>query len=134
MFEKFEFTRSQIDKFFAAAERDLGIAGKNDTPEVKFRFSYDALLKLAIAVCATGNLRVKARAGHHVDLIKKLAQYLGDKEIEVLADDMRAKRNWDLYGGGIMISAKDAESYYGWTKKVFKKGDSYLKEKLGKLI
>ena len=33
---------------------------------------------------------------------------------------MRSKRNWDLYGGGALISAKEAKSYVKWVKNVFK--------------
>lgn len=114
MFERFKFTIGQIDSYRRSAERDLAIARKSDIPEVIFRFSYDALLKFATAICAQNGLRVKARQGHHIELIKKLAELIGDSEIEVLGNQMRSKRNWDLYGGGALISRKEAKEYSDW--------------------
>jgi hypothetical protein len=70
MFEKFHFSKRQIRKYYQSAIRDLKIASNSKIPEVIFRFSYDALVKLAIAVCAKNGLRVKARKGHHIELIK----------------------------------------------------------------
>jgi len=126
MFERFEFTSGQIGNYRRSAERDLMIARKSDIPDVAFRFSYDALLKLATAVCAQNSLRVKARQGHHIELIRKLAEIIGDSEIEVLGNQMRAKRNWDLYGGGAMISKKEAKEYSDWVAKVFARAQDFF--------
>ncbi len=133
MFEKFRFSRRQIEKYHNSAKRDLKIAAEADVPEVRFRFCYDALLKLSMAVCSQKGLRVKSRQGHHIELIKKLAFFLKDSEIEVLADEMRSKRNWDLYGGGITISQKEAEEYLQWTKKVFLKAEAVLHHKQSRM-
>lgn len=119
MFEKFRFSRKQIEKYHSSAKRDLKIASKAEVSEVRFRFCYDALLKLAIIVCAEQGLRVKSRRGHHIELLKKLSFFLKDPEVEILANEMRSKRNWDLYGGGIVISSKEAREYINWTKKIF---------------
>ena len=126
MFERFRFTDSQIANYRRSAERDLAIAHNSDIPEVAFRFSYDALLKLATAASAHKSLRVKARQGHHIELIKKLAEIMGDSEIEVLGNQMRAKRNWDLYGGGALISKKEAKEYSEWVARVFAKAQNYF--------
>jgi hypothetical protein len=121
MFEKFRFSKRQIRKYYQSAIRDLKIASNSKIPEVIFRFSYDALVKLAIAVCAKNGLRVKARKGHHIELIKKLSFYLKDPEVEILANEMRSKRNRDLYDGGILISEKEAKEYLEWVKQTFQK-------------
>lgn len=123
MFEKFRFSRRQIEKYYNSALRDLKIAATADVSEVRFRFCYDAILKLAIAMAAEKGLRVKSRRGHHIELIKKLSFFLKDPEIEILADEMRSKRNWDLYGGGVVVSQKEAKEYLEWTKKIFSKAD-----------
>jgi len=128
MFEKFEFSKRQINKYYHSALEDLKIASDSTTPEVVFRFCYDVLLKLAIAVCAENGLRVKARQGHHIELIKKLSYYLKDSEIELLANEMRTKRNWNLYGGGILISAKEAKDYLKWTRAIFQKVENYFQK------
>jgi len=133
MFEKFRFSRKQIEKYYKSAGRDLRIATEADVPEVRFRFCYDALLKLAMVVCAENGLRVKSRRGHYVELIRKLAFFLKDSEIEILADEMRSKRNWDLYGDGIIISQKEAKEYLDWTKKVFLKAEAFIHRKQSRL-
>jgi hypothetical protein len=129
MFEHFNFSKAQIEKYYKSAKKDFEIATDSSVPEVSFRFCYDAILKLAIAVCAENGLRVKAKKGHHVELIKKLSFYLNDPEIEILAGEMRAKRNWNLYGGGVLISEKEAKSYLEWTKNIFQKTEDYFKRK-----
>lgn len=134
MFEKFQFNNEQIEKYYSSALRDLRIAEKVELPEVVFRFSYDSLIKLAIAVCAINGMRVKARQGHHVELIAKLAEILKEKDIEILANDMRSKRNIDLYSGGLLITDKDSQAYLKWISGIFAKSNKYFKGKSPKLF
>ena len=134
MFEKFSFSLKQIQKYYQAAVRDFKIAQEAKIPEVTFRFCYDALLKLAITVCAENDLRVKAHKGHHFELIQKLSFYLTDKEIEVLGNEMRSKRNWDLYDGGVLISVKETLGYVEWVGQIFKKAEKYFNRKRPKLM
>jgi len=126
MFEKFKFTEKQIKNYYKSAVKDFKIAYQSDIPEVTFKFCYDVLLKLAIAVCAKNNLRVKARKGHHIELIKKLSDFLNDRDIMVIGNEMRSKRNWDLYSGGIIISEKEAKEYRKWIKAIILKVKDYL--------
>ena len=128
MFEKFIFSKKQVGKYYSSALRDLKIAKKAEDTEVSFRFCYDALLKLAITVCAKNNLRVKARQGHHIKLIDKLAEILKNKDVKVIGQEMRSKKNWDLYGGGVLISKKEAKEYLKWTDAIFREADNYLYE------
>ncbi len=127
MFEEFSFSEKQVEKYYQAARRDLKIAEEAEISEVAFRFSYDALLKLAIAVCASRGLRVKARKGHHIELVQKLSSFLSDQDIRMVADEMRSKRNRNLYDGGILISKKEASYYLDWTRKIFQKTEEVLK-------
>ncbi|MCF7906884.1 hypothetical protein K9K85_01210 [Patescibacteria group bacterium] len=126
MFEKFKFSEKQINRYYESAKKDFRIAFSSNVPEVSFRFSYDALLKLAIAICAIKDLRVKSKRGHHIELIKKLSIFLQDPEIEILANEMRSKRNWELYGGGATISQKQNQEYILWVKQIFKKAEKML--------
>jgi hypothetical protein len=61
-------------------------------------------------------------------LIKRLSIYLDDTEIEVLANEMRSKRNRDLYGGGAFISQKEIQEYIQWIKKIFERADIIIKK------
>ncbi len=126
MFEEFNFSARQINHYFNAASRDFKIAAGSSVPEIIFRFSYDALIKLAISICAKNSLRVKARAGHHIELLKQLSEFIDDKEIDAIGNQMRRKRNYDLYGGGILMSEKEAEEYREWLKNIFVKAEAYL--------
>ncbi len=128
MFEKFSFSEKQLNQYYKSAKKDLKIAASSNIPEVSFRFSYDALIKLAITICSIKGLRVKSRRGHHIELIKKLSFYLNDTEIEILANEMRSKRNWDLYGGGVIISGKEIQEYIRWIKKIFERADIIIKK------
>ena len=121
MFEKFNFSKEQVERFFTAAERDLKIAREAKAPEAVFLFAYNALIKTAIAVCARKGLRVRSQQGHHRELIEKLATHLGDEDVEVIGNEMREKRNWDFYDGGVTLSEKETGEYLEWVNKVFKK-------------
>ncbi len=126
MFKKQEFTAKQIEKYFDSALKDYKIAKESDVPEIIFKFSYDSLLKIAIAVCANDDLRVKSRVGHHIDLVKKLSEYLGDDDIFAIGNEMRKKRNFDLYSGGVLVSKKEALSYKVCLKKIIMQAEEYL--------
>jgi hypothetical protein len=132
-FEKFKFSQRQVKSFLTSARKDFAIAQKSDIADVSFRFGYDALIKLAIAVCAAENLKVHSRTGHHIELIDKLASLLAEPDIREFANQMRRKRNMDLYGGGTIISEKEAKYYLKKIKQAFLKADDYLAKKQGKV-
>jgi len=125
MFEKFTFTNKQVEKYFESALKDFNIA-RGAVSEVTFVFCYNCLLKLAIAVCAKNGWRVKSRQGHHVALISKLAESLKNNEVEAVIQEMRAKRNKDLYSGGVLITNKEAAMYFDFTAKLIKQVEEYL--------
>jgi len=126
MFEIFNYSSDQINKYYQAAVKDLRLAISAGAPELVFYACYNVIVKTAMAVCAKNNLRVKSRAGHHIELIGKLAEYLKDQEIEDIANKMRTKRNKDLYDGGTITTKKEAESYIVFCKKLIKETDNYL--------
>lgn len=126
MFEKFNFTKQQIEKYWDKAVRDFRLAGSAEEIEVIFVFTYEAMLKIAITVCAHNDLRVKARRGHHIELIDKMAEILKDEKIKQIGNEIRMKRNLGLYSGGDTVSRKEADFYCKFVKQVLIKADSYL--------
>lgn len=132
MFEKFQFSERQIKNYHRSAARDFKIARDSDIPEVVFKFCYDVLIKTAIAVSAKNGLRVKARQGHHIELLRKLSECLKNPDIEAIGNEMRSKRNLDLYGGGTLITEKETGEYKAWITQVFVQAEKYLygREKL----
>jgi hypothetical protein len=128
MFEKRKFTDGQVRKYFNGAIKDFKIASESDIPEVIFKFSYDSLLKLAISVCAKNGLRVRSKTGHHIELLKKLSEYFKNDDVFIIGDQMRKKRNFDLYSGGALISEKEAHDYLKRLKKIIIQAEDYLSE------
>ncbi len=92
-----------------------------------FKFSYDALVKTGITLIAACGCRVKSRQGHHIKILEKLSQILNDKDIQIIGEAMRKKRNLDLYQGGVLISQKEAAEYLHFVKKIVIAAEEYLK-------
>jgi hypothetical protein len=126
-FQKRNFDKKSVDKYFNNASKDFRIAFKNEDEEVIFKFSYDCLIKIGIALIASRGFRVKSRQGHHVKIIEKLSEILEDRNIILVGESMRKKRNFDLYAGGILITEKEAKSYLELVGGVIKKAEEYLK-------
>ncbi|MFA5854880.1 MAG: hypothetical protein WC846_01130 [Candidatus Gracilibacteria bacterium] len=125
--EKLEFTEEQVAGYLESAKKFLCIADESKTPEVKFQFSYDALLKLGITALAHKGYRVKIRLGHHMKTISALAEILNDKNIAIMGNSMRSKRNLDLYDQGWIVTEKEADEYCSFTKQVSKKVKALMK-------
>lgn len=121
-FQKFSFTDEQSDRFFQNALRDLKISKKDGIPEVRFTYAYQSLLKLGIALLAKKeSLKVRSIPGHHVAVISKTSEILNDEDINIIGNRMRMKRNKDLYDGGDIISAKEANECLKFVEQVFKR-------------
>lgn len=119
-FRKIKFTDGQIKQYFRAAKRDLNIASESNVPEIVFKFSYDALIKLGIALIAKRGYKVRSAIGHHVKILEKMSQILRNEDIITFGNKMRKDRNFDFYGGGILISQKDSQEYLKFTSSLFK--------------
>jgi len=119
-FQRFRFKPSQIEQLFSSAKRDLEIAGGSKIPDVTFKFSYDALIKIGLAVIAQKGYRAKSTAGHHLKIIETLSDILSLKEVEIFGNKMRQDRNLNLYDGRFIVGEKEATECLNFTKKVFK--------------
>jgi len=118
-FKKIAVSPKEITQFYENACRDLTIAQHDSYPEVRFTYAYQALLKGGIALIAhVGKVKAKSVPGHHVKLLEKVAEILSDNTIFTLGNAMRMKRNTDLYGGGELISKKEADDYYAFVADV----------------
>lgn len=130
-FRKFKFTTAQIENYLNNAYRDLEIAGESRRAEVKFSYSYTALIKGGIAVIArVKNAKVRSVPGHHVKIIEMLSKILGDDSISAVGNAMRSKRNLDLYGEGLIVSKKESKDYYEFVKKVLERIKAYFREEI----
>jgi len=120
-FQKLEFSPEQLARYMASAKHDLKIAKESDVPDVVFKFSYDALLKIGIFLIAKAGYKVRSRAGHHFKIVEKLSELLKDENIAILGNKMRQERNVGLYLGGLSVSQKEALEYLDFVKSVFER-------------
>ncbi len=120
-FQKLPIKEEQIEQFLKSALHDLKIAQDSDIPDVIFKFSYDALIKLGIALIAKKGYKIRSTAGHHVKILEKLSQLFKDEDILVLGNKMRQERNVNLYDGGFFVGEKDSHEYLKFVKSAFKK-------------
>jgi len=125
-FQRKKFEDKTISRYLRNSIKDLNIAVRSREPEVIFNFSYSSLIKSGIVLIASFGYRIKSRTGHHVKILEKLSEILNDKDIEIIGDKMRKKRNLDLYEGGIIIDSKEAKNYLNFVKRIIKKAEEYL--------
>ncbi|MFC2062099.1 hypothetical protein ACFLUV_06270 [Elusimicrobiota bacterium] len=118
-FRKFIFSKGQIEQFTQSAIHDLKIAEEAVVSDVTFKFSYDALIKIGITLIAMRGYKVRSTAGHHIKILEKLSDILGDEDIIVLGDKMRKERNLNLYDGGFFVGDKDSREYLVFVENVF---------------
>ena len=120
-FIRFSFTQQQIRKNLANALRDYDIAKKDSILEVKFTYSYSALIKAGIALLSYHQVKVRSVPGHHVKIIEKMSEMLNDEAVDDIGNVMRSKRNIDLYGGGVEITEKECREYIIFAGRVLKR-------------
>ncbi len=126
-FQKFKFTAAQIDRYVESAIRDLDIAQKDQFREVQFTYCYQALIKIGMAVLAKkGGVKVRSVTGHHVKILLKLSEILGDPDIFTVGNVMRMKRNKDLYDAGGTITKKETDDYIAFVGQVIQKAKKVL--------
>lgn len=118
-FNREVFSKEQIKQYLASALKDLKIAETSDYPEVVFKFSYDALIKIGLSLIANAGYKVRSKTGHHIKILEKLSAMLGDENIVILGNKMRQDRNIDLYGGGYIMNEKESGEYLDFVKSVY---------------
>ena len=127
-FQKFKFTPLQITRYMESAERDLEIAGKDQFTEVKFTYCYQSLIKIGMAVLAKkGGVKVRSITGHHIKILNKLSEIIGDPDLFTIGNAMRMKRNKDLYDANAIITKKEVSDYIAFVEGVIKKAKEALK-------
>ena len=85
-FSVFKFTKADTEKHLENAVKDLNIAIIDQILDVKFNYSYNAMLKAGVALLSFHQLKIKNALGHHIKVIEMLAKLLNDDNISVLGD------------------------------------------------
>jgi hypothetical protein len=120
-FSKQKFSGADIENYKASAKRDFEIAVKSKELEVKFHFSYMALIKIGLCSIAREGYRVKSRPGHHIKIIEALSKLMKNDDIIVIGDKMRKDRNIDFYEPAGTISNDDVAIFTGLIKDLITK-------------
>ena len=115
------FTAAQVKKNLENALKDFNIARQDKIPDVKFTYSYDALIKGGITLASMHNKKIKSVPGHHVKIIEMMANILNDETIGIIGNAMRSKRNTDFYSGGVEVTEKEAQEYLKYVDAVVDK-------------
>lgn len=118
-FQKFKYTKFQLKQYYDNALKDQNIASKNDDPNVIYRFCYDAIVKLGIAVIAAQGYKVRSVRGHHIKILEVLEKILKLNDEINYIDRIRRKRNIDLYEGGVDFTETDAQNLLKISTKIF---------------
>lgn len=129
-FQKFKFTQAQVDQYLRNARRDLKIAREDPHLEVRFTYSYQALIKMALALVAKEGYKVRSLPGHHIKLLMKASELLKDPDVLAVGDAMRTRRNDDFYGEGILITEKEAADYLEFVRGVLDKAERIIQNKM----
>jgi len=128
-FTRNTFTQEQIMQYLENAKRDFAIAIEDTILDVKFNYSYTALVKSGITLLALHKVKVRSVPGHHVIVIDKLAEILKDTSIADMGNSMRSKRNIDMYAGGINVTEKECSEYLQFVEQVLKKAEQIVLSK-----
>jgi hypothetical protein len=118
-FQKITLDSDQLKQYFGAAKRDLHIAKTDIIPEVIFKFSYDALIKLGIALIARQGYKVRSIPGHHIKIIETMGEILENEYVAVVGNKMRQDRNHDFYDGGALVGEKEIMEYLRFIEGLF---------------
>ena len=118
-FQKMKFTPGQLQQYLRSAENDLRIAQHSHVPEVIFKFSYDAFIKLGITMIARQGYKVRSVVGHHMKIIEKFSQLLRNVDVGVFGNKMRKMRNIDFYNGGAFITERDSKEFLLFVQSIF---------------
>jgi len=131
-FKKVKFTRQQIKVYLENALKDLRIAKQSSIPEVKFNYSYTALLKAGVALIGgIKEMKVRSVPGHHIKILEMMSKIMVDDSVFSIGNAMRMKRNTDLYEGGILVSEKESADYCKFVEKVTERVKNILRRKIG---
>ena len=118
-FQKIKFSKKQLADFFSSAENNLKNAQKTDIPEVIFLLCYNSVIKLGIYLIAKKGYKVRSIPGHHYQILKSLGEITHLYNETNYLQDVRQKRNIDLYEGGAIMTQKESDDLLKITKKIF---------------
>jgi hypothetical protein len=125
-FARHMFPADQVRKNLANANKDVFIARQAYVLEVTFRFACSGLIKAGIALLSALSVRATNPADHHARIIEKLAEVMGNPEIEITGNMMLTKRNQDYYTGGLMVGEREAAEFLKFVESVLRQVETLI--------
>ncbi len=124
----------EIKGHLEGAHKKLKAAYKiaDDDEESSYELTYEAMLKVSLALILRHGKRPRSQPGHHIAIIEMAGCLLGENSADLIRafDEMRRNRNSFLYGGDFFASDHEV-------KEALNIAGQYLKlveGKIGKLF
>jgi len=122
-FRKYPIDFQEIEKYLFKAKKDIGVAKKilEISEEVSYKTTYDAMMKITLALIMSYGLRPRSKMGHHMTMVNFAKKMLG-KENQMLIkkyDKMREKRHLLVYEAQ-WISRKEVKEAVALAEKYLK--------------
>ena len=131
-FKESDFTDEQIVNISNNCKNDLEIAEESKRVEVKFIFSYNALIKICIIILhIKKGFRIRSIPGHHIKLLEAISLILQNDDIYDTGNAMRMKRKANMYETGLPLSKMETEDYFQFVLELFNKTKEIVKKKSG---
>lgn len=108
-FKKQPYQARQVKGHLSGATKKLQAAREicDIDEESAYELAYEAMLKASLALILREGLRPRSQPGHHVAIIEKAGEILGEKvqSLMKIFDEMRRNRNSFLYEAGDFVSS-----------------------------
>lgn len=129
-------TANEVQRLLAAASRNLadsGVAGLSD--ETRFDAAYKAIMQCAmVGLMASGYRPSTTTPGHHQTMIQTLGLSMGvGKEVWIVLDSLRKKRNLNDYSGDLIEPAA-VRSCIGHAQSLLTHTHKWLSEQRPELL
>ena len=130
--KKYPINFKEINRYLKMAEQDLVDAKKilSISEEVCFKTTYDAMIKISLALMMSGGYRPRSQAGHHKTMIEFASKILGTKNESLIRkfDQARKKRNMLIYQAQ-WVSRKEAKEAIITAEKYFEEVSISIEKK-----
>ena len=123
LLKKHPINPKEIGRYLQKAKQELVDAKKilSISEDISFKTTYDAMIKISLALMMANGYRPRSQVGHHKTMIEFVAKMLRikDKSIMKRFDQARKKRNLLVYQAQ-WVSLREAKEAINLAEKYFK--------------
>ena len=130
-FKNHDALPEQVNAHYHGARERLNTAIQisDSDQEAAYEMAYEAVLKASIAILFKNGLRPRSLPGHHIAILEKANELLGDafnNHFNVF-DEMRRSRNDFIYDADGFVSSHEVKEAIKLVDGYLKKVGNYLK-------